>query len=69
MLNYFVGLQQDILGTTDLNNVYQGTGLGLHIVAKYVEQLNGTIHCRSELNKGTELEIIFKMADNCQSLV
>ena len=31
----------------------QGTGLGLNIVAKYVEVLNGTIRFESELNKGT----------------
>lgn len=31
----------------------QGTGLGLHIVAKYIEMLNGDISCLSELNKGT----------------
>jgi PAS domain S-box-containing protein len=32
----------------------EGTGLGLEIVAKYVEMLNGTINCNSELNDGTE---------------
>jgi len=31
----------------------QGTGLGLNIVAKYIEMLGGTIHLESELNKGT----------------
>jgi len=31
----------------------QGTGLGLNIVAKYVEMLGGTINLASELNKGT----------------
>lgn len=31
----------------------QGTGLGLHIVSKYVELLKGTIDCQTELNKGT----------------
>jgi signal transduction histidine kinase len=36
-----------------------GTGLGLHIVAKYVEMMNGTINLKSELNKGTEINIIF----------
>lgn len=38
----------------------QGTGLGLHIVAKYTELMNGTITCRSELDKGTEFIIAFK---------
>ena len=31
----------------------QGTGLGLNIVAKYVEMLDGTIECQSVLEKGT----------------
>lgn len=31
----------------------QGTGLGISIVAKYVEELNGSITFESELNKGT----------------
>lgn len=31
----------------------QGTGLGLHIVSKYLELLNGSIQCQSELDKGT----------------
>jgi len=38
----------------------QGTGLGLHIVSKYAELMNGTITCQSELNKGTEFVITFK---------
>jgi signal transduction histidine kinase len=35
----------------------QGTGLGLHIVAKYVELLNGRIDMQSELDKGTAFYI------------
>lgn len=31
----------------------QGTGLGLHIVSKYLELLNGKIDLQSELDKGT----------------
>jgi len=38
----------------------QGTGLGLHIVGKYVELLNGHIECQSELEKGTTFIITFK---------
>lgn len=35
----------------------QGTGLGLHIVAKYVELLAGEINFNSQLNAGTEFII------------
>ena len=38
----------------------QGTGLGLHIVGKYVELMEGRIECKSELEKGTTFTIIFK---------
>lgn len=31
----------------------QGTGLGLHIVTKYLELMNGAIELKSELNKGS----------------
>ncbi|WP_341837280.1 PAS domain-containing sensor histidine kinase [Chitinophaga pollutisoli] len=45
------------------NNVsdIQGTGLGLHIVAKYTELMNGTIECRSALEKGTEFILTFQI--------
>jgi PAS domain S-box-containing protein len=36
-----------------------GTGLGLHIVAKYAEMMNGKIEIKSELEKGTEINLIF----------
>ena len=35
----------------------QGTGLGLHIVAKYLELMNGSIKIESQLNKGTVFTI------------
>jgi PAS domain S-box-containing protein len=35
----------------------QGTGLGLHIVAKYLELMNGNIKIESELDKGSEFAI------------
>jgi PAS domain S-box-containing protein len=38
----------------------QGTGLGLHIVGKYVELMEGKIDCKSELEKGTVFTITFK---------
>lgn len=37
----------------------QGTGLGLHIVSKYAELMNGVVDCKSELGKGTEFVITF----------
>jgi len=37
----------------------QGTGLGLHIIAKYAELMNGTTACISELEKGTEFILTF----------
>ena len=37
----------------------QGTGLGLHIVSKYVELMKGTMECKSKLEKGTEFVIKF----------
>ena len=35
----------------------QGTGLGLHIVSKYLELMNGTIECNSVLNQGTTFTV------------
>ena len=35
----------------------KGTGLGLHIVSKYLELINGSITCRSTLDEGTEFII------------
>ena len=34
-----------------------GTGLGLAIVKEIIEQNNGSIDIKSELNKGTEITI------------
>lgn len=35
----------------------QGTGLGLHIVKRYLDLLGGSVHLQSELNKGTSITI------------
>jgi PAS domain S-box-containing protein len=43
---------------TNVTNI-QGTGLGLHIVEKYIELMNGNIECTSELEKGTSFTITF----------
>jgi PAS domain S-box-containing protein len=45
---------------TNATNV-QGTGLGLHIVSKYAELMNGRVQCKSELEKGTEFVITFNL--------
>ena len=39
----------------------QGTGLGLHIVSKYAELMNGTMEYKSALEEGTEFIIKFKI--------
>ena len=44
--------------SSNVTNI-QGTGLGLHIVSKYVELMNGEIECHSEEGKGTQFIITF----------
>ena len=43
---------------TNVTNI-QGTGLGLHIVEKYVELMNGHIDFKTELEKGTSFAVSF----------
>ena len=38
----------------------QGTGLGLHIVGRYIEIMDGKIEFSSQLEKGTKFIITFK---------
>jgi PAS domain S-box-containing protein len=45
----------------------QGTGLGLHIVGKYVELMDGQIECISNLEKGTTFNVIFRCIDHHDS--
>lgn len=44
-------------GTNAIN--IQGTGLGLHIVGKYIELMDGNISIKSKLEKGTEILVTF----------
>jgi len=44
--------------SSNVTNI-QGTGLGLHIVKKYTELMNGTIDCNSKLGEGTRFTITF----------
>lgn len=44
-------------GTNAIN--IQGTGLGLHIVKKYLEIMNGNIRFSSKLNQGTKVFLTF----------
>lgn len=37
----------------------QGTGLGLNIISKYLELMDGKINCTSELERGSEFTITF----------
>ena len=41
-----------------------GTGLGLYIIAKYLELMNGRIALHSELNVGTTVTITIPYEDH-----
>lgn len=51
-------LYERFFRATNVSHI-QGTGLGLHIVARYTELLEGSISCSSELEKGTSFELHF----------
>ena len=42
----------------------QGTGLGLHIVKRYLDLINGTVNLQSALGKGTSITITFPNITN-----
>jgi len=42
----------------------QGTGLGLHIVKRYLDLINGTANLQSKLGKGTSITITFPNVTN-----
>ncbi|QKZ14068.1 PAS domain-containing sensor histidine kinase [Spirosoma sp. KUDC1026] len=41
-----------------------GTGLGLHIVARYIDLMGGRVDLQSELNKGTTVTLLLPNEDN-----
>ncbi len=41
---------------TNVTNI-QGTGLGLHIVKRYIDLMKGTVNLQSQLGKGTSITI------------
>lgn len=55
-------LMERFFRATNAGNI-QGTGLGLHIISKYAELMNGAVECKSELEKGTEFIINFNKTD------
>ncbi len=64
MLNYFVGLQREILGITDLNNVYQGMVIehivGQELLARQYSALRGLAFWVREKNSSVaEVDYLF----------
>lgn len=53
--------------SSNVTNI-QGTGLGLHIVSKYTELMNGKISCESNLGEGTKFTITFNIKKNADNL-
>ena len=64
MLNYFVGLQHEILGTSDLNNVYQGMVtehiVGQELLARQYSALRGLVFwVREKTTSTAEVDYLF----------
>jgi predicted AAA+ superfamily ATPase len=64
MLNYFMGLQQEILGTTDLSSVYQGTVIehivGQELLARQYSALHGlAFWVRKKNTSAAEVDYLF----------
>jgi signal transduction histidine kinase len=51
-------LSQRFFRASNTGNI-KGTGLGLHIVERYIDLMGGTISLKSEINKGTEFTVTF----------
>jgi signal transduction histidine kinase len=45
----------------------QGTGMGLHIVKRYIDLMEGTVHLQSRLGSGTTIKISFPYQQNTDS--
>lgn len=45
-------------GTPSNKGLYKGQGLGLHIVKQFVSELDGEIHLKTEIDKGTAFTIL-----------
>ncbi|MES2590854.1 MAG: ATP-binding protein [Bacteroidota bacterium] len=47
-------------------NIYESTGLGLSIVKRLVELMDGTIEIKSKLNEGTSVTVVFPLMKTTQ---
>lgn len=68
MLNYFVGLQQEIIGTTELNNIYHGTVIehivGQELLARQYSALHGlAFWVREKTTSAAEVDYLFRFKE------
>jgi signal transduction histidine kinase len=47
----------------------KGTGLGLHITKKFIDLMDGEVCVNSEVNRGTEITIMFAIPDSNQEFL